>query len=151
MTIEEQILELYSEQRDEGLAAMASICGYTELFSNKLFGILTGEQHKLIEKIKRECPKAMACWCSFGIELELDVDKDVPVERDSYEWFRTLRNEGLMPLHFIEGYAKLFLASSEELSPMQSQAMETVVKQCERAVECWWYPEHHLQSANNVR
>jgi hypothetical protein len=142
MTTEEQILELYSEQRDEGLAAMASICGYAELFSNKLFGTLTDEQHKLIEQIKSECPKAIECWCLFGIELELDID--VPVERDLYELYGILRNEGLTVLYSIEGCAKRFLISKEELPRIQCQAMEMIVKQGERAVECWWYPERHL-------
>ena len=138
MTTEGQIWELYSQRRDEGLAAMASICGYAELFSNELFGTLTDEQHKLVEKIKSQCPKAIECWCLFGIDSELD--EDVPVKRDLLEWYGILRNEGLMPLFSIEGYAKLFLASSEDLSPMQSQAMEMIVKQCKRAVECWNYP-----------
>lgn len=147
MSQNQEILELFTQKRDIGFAALATMYGYAELMSNEGFGSLTPEVREFIELLKNSCPKAVECWCFLAIETDLD---DMPQRQDLFEWYRELRNEGLTPLFWIKGCGE-FLLTERSLVVRQRQIVEIIVHQCEQAIECWWYPEYSLQTNREPR
>ena len=133
------VLELYSQRKDEGLTALALICGYAELMLKEMFGELTPDQRREVEIIKQEAPKAMAWWSA----VDLPITYEPLGKMNMIDLYALTRNEGLTPVFAMKGFSELLIRQG--MTNGQNQIIKLINKQCEIIEECWWYPDYELR------
>ena len=141
MNKDQKILSLYRQRKNEGLTALALICGYSKLLLDGSFGVLTTEQVELGENILEPVSTATAYWCALDVDPELDFN--LPTD-NLFDLYGMLRNEGLTPLFKIQGFAEVL--AKQEITEKQKQVVGLIIQQSEIVQECWWYPEYQLRS-----
>jgi hypothetical protein len=133
-----ELLRVYSECREDGFAALATIYGYTELMLAEsvswVFEDLTEDQYAYLETIKHKCSTSIAHW-SVLAEM-IDCEPGLPPEQNLHEMYLCLLNDARSSLTSIAGRAELILVQ-ETLTQRQSQAMNIIAQRCKEVFDYW--------------